>query len=119
LLRDAGSQVDDKQNFAALDPEAYQRCEIDESQIEEAKESYVTAVSAASTTEIPAPVTTAQPLAIADGGTPQPSAVAEERPPTSPPTTLDDLRRQLDRAPKRRSADASSAAEEATQMSLF
>jgi hypothetical protein len=119
LLRDAWSQVDDKQNFAALDPEAYQRCEIDESQIEEAKESVVTSASAAATIEIPAQVTTAEPLAIADGGTPQPSAVAEERPPTSPPTTLDDLRRQLDRAPKRRSASTSSADVEVTQMSLF
>ena len=119
LLREAGSQVDDKQNFAALDPEAYQRCEVDESQIEEVKESYATAASAAATTEIPTPVTTAQPFAIADGGTPQPSVVAEERPPTSPPTTLDDLRRQLDRAPKRRSASGSSADAEATQMSLF
>jgi hypothetical protein len=79
----------------------------------------VTEVSAVANTEIPAPVTAAQSLAIADAGTPQPSAVAEERPSTSPPITLDDLRRQLDLAPKRRSASASSADAEATQMSLF
>lgn len=118
-LRESGSQVDDKQDFAAIDPEAFQRCEIDEPRVEEAKESYVTEASSAATPEIPAPVTTAQSLAIADAGTPQPSAVVEVRPPTSPPTTLDDLRRQLDRAPKRRSASASSSADEATQMSLF
>jgi hypothetical protein len=118
-LRESGSQVDDKQEFAALDPEAFQRCEIDEPRVEEAKESCVTAAPAAATTEIPAPLTAAQSLAITDAGTPQPSAIAEERPPTSPSITLDDLRRQLDRTPKRRSASASSAAAEATQMSLF
>jgi hypothetical protein len=119
LLREAGSQVDDKQNFAALDPEAYQRCELDASQNEEAKESYATAASAATTTKIPAPVTAAQSPVTADAGTPRPSVVVEERPPTSPPTTLDDLRRQLDRAPKRRSASVASADAEATQMRLF
>jgi hypothetical protein len=118
-LKENGSQVDDKQDFAALDPEAFQRCEIDEPGVEEAKESCVTEVSAVANTEIPAPVTAAQSLAIADAGTPQPSAIAEERPSTSPPITLDDLRRQLDRTPKRRPASASSATAEATQMSLF
>jgi hypothetical protein len=96
----------------------YESCD-NEPRVKEAKESYVTAGSAAATTEIPAPVTAAQSPLPADAGTPQPSVIAEERPPTSPPTTLDDLRRQLDRAPKRRSASASSADDEATQMSLF
>src|SRR5262245_9233671 len=73
-LRESGSQIDDKQDFAALDPEAFQRYEIDESRIEEAKESSVTAASAAATIEIPAPVTTAQPLASADARTPQRSS---------------------------------------------
>jgi hypothetical protein len=119
LLRDAGSQVDDKQNFAALDPEAYQRCEIDESRIEEAKESFVAEASAAAPPEVPAVVTAAQSPIPEDAGTPQPSGIVEERQHTSPPITLDDLRRQLGQAPKRRSSTASSVAVDETQMSLF
>ena len=118
-LRESGSQVDDKQEFAALDPEAFQHCEIDEAQIEEAKEPSVASASAAVTTEIPASVTGAQSPVPADAGTPQLSVIGEDRPPVPPPTTLDDLRRQLNRAPKRRSACASSATAEATQMTLW
>ena len=118
-LRENGSQVDDKQDFAALDLEAFQRCEIDEARIEEAKEPSVARASAAAPAEIPASVTATQSPVPADAGTPQPSVIGEERPPVPTPITLDDLRRQLGREPKRRSAAASSAAGEATQMSLF
>jgi formylglycine-generating enzyme required for sulfatase activity len=44
---------------------------------------------------------------------------AEERPPVPPPITLDDLRRQLGRAPKRRSASASSADAEKVWVARF
>src|SRR5262249_39267740 len=101
------------------DLEAFQRCEIDESRIEEAKEPSVARVSAAAPAEIPASVTAAQSPVPADAGTPQPSVIGEERPPVPPPVTLDDLRRQLGQGPKRRSPTASSVAVDDTQMSLW
>jgi hypothetical protein len=119
LLRESGSQVDDKHEFAVLDPEAFQDCERDEAPIEEAKESFVAVASAAAPPEVPAVVTVAQSPIPEDAGTPQPSSIVEERQHTSPPITLDDLRRQLGQVPKRRSSAASSVAVDETQMSLF
>jgi helicase-like protein len=118
-LRETGSQIDDKQVFAVLDPEAFQRCERDESPIEEAKESFVAEASAAAPPEVPAVVAAAQSPIPEDAGTPQPSGIVEERQHTSSPITLDDLRRQLGQSPKRRSPTVSSVTVDEAQMSLW
>jgi hypothetical protein len=118
LLRESGSQVDDNQEFAVLDPEAFQHCEKDEPPIEEAKESSVAEASAVAHHEIPASVTAAQVRITEEAGTPKPSGIVEERQPTSPPITpitIDDLRRQQDQKPKRRSTSAIST----EQMTLW
>jgi len=118
-LRESGSQVDDKQEFAVLDPEAFQRCDMGEPDFGEAKESSETEASAAATLEIPATEIAAQSPVLADKGTAAPSSAVEYPPPAHPGAALDDLRRQFDQTPKRRSPSASSAPAESTQMSLW
>lgn len=117
-LRESGSQVDDKQEFAALDPEAFQHCERDESGIEGAKESCVTEASSAANPEILATEIDAQLPVLADAGTSLPATIDASLP-ERPPTILDDLGRRLGQMPKRRSASASSPANESTQLSLW
>ncbi|MCI0419524.1 MAG: hypothetical protein L0312_09930 [Acidobacteria bacterium] len=122
LLKEDGSEIDEKQEFAVLDQEALQRCESDGLGIEEVREAPVVDGSAAVTPEIPAAVNASYPPVIAEKETPLPPIIIEEPAPANPPTTLDDLRRQLTQTPKRRSPSASSAASvvaQSTQMSLW
>jgi len=118
LLKEDGSEIDEKQEFAVLDQEALQCCERDEPGNEEAREVSVVDGSAAAIPEIPAVIDTAQPSVIAEDETPPAPIIVEELP-AHPPITLDDLRRQLAQTSKRRSSAAPSATPQSEQMSLW
>jgi len=122
LLKEDGSEIDEKQEFAVLDQEALQCCERDEPGNEEARGVSVVDGSAAGTPEIPAAVNAAQPSVITEKETPPTPIIVEEPPPAHPLITLDDLRRQLAQTSKRRSSaapSATSATPQSEQMSLW
>jgi hypothetical protein len=118
LLRESGSEIDNKQEFVVLDEEAFQNCERDGesssclSELSVADEIITTAPGLpAPTVNVERPAASAKIVAQSS----PPPMIVEDQPNTQRQVTLDDLRRQQALKPKRLSSSPTSA----DQMTLW
>jgi len=116
-LRESGSDIGDKQLFAALDPEAFEQYEGDEASAEAAKE-LPAAEPPAAPPEVPAASIETQPPVLTKQSKPEADVISEDRP-NIPIVTLDEPQRQFSQEVKRRSGSSTPKDTEAKQRSLF
>jgi hypothetical protein len=119
-LRESGSQIDYRQAFTALDPEAFRPCGGDESSVAEPKELSRNELPPPASPEFSAAAAAGKSPALAEAGTPQAEANAEEPPPARSPLTLNDPQSEpCHGSVKRRSSSTSSTDADAQQLSLW